>query len=398
MSVRFRVVIALLLSWVMAGALATLTPPSASATVSTHGGFTSVTPVRLLDTRIGLGAPRAAVAAGGTVHLQVTGRGGVPSGVSAVVLNVTVTAPTRSGVITVFGEGTARPATSNLNYVAAQTVPNLVIAPVGTGGKVDLYNGSAGTVHLIADVSGYYRSKSGPSPGVYAGPGFDACTAPASNVMAAWLGTSPYRAIGIYIGGNNRACAQPELSASWVSTQQNAGWHLVPIYLGPQPYCTTSSKPNRFTAANAATSGQAAADDAMVQARALGLATGSTIFNDVEAYSTTDTACTTAVLTFQSAWTARLHASGFLSGFYSSLGSGIKDQVAAYNSTAYMRPDYLWFARYDGVATVTDPSIPSTYWLHRRIKQYQSPLQTGAPETYGGQSLSVDRDQCDLGP
>jgi hypothetical protein len=377
--------------------LSSLTSMSASATVTAFGGFTSLSPTRLLDTRIGLGAPEGAVAPRGTVHLQVTGRGGVPaSGVSAVVLNVTAVAPTAEGYVTVYADGLARPTTSNLNFVAGRTVPNLVIAPVGTNGKVALYNGSAGTVQLIADVSGYYRSEVGPSPGVYVGKGFDACTAPASDLMAAWLGTSPYRAIGIYIGGNNRACSQPELTASWVSTQQSIGWHLLPIYLGAQPYCTTSNKPNRFTADNAASSGQAAADDAVVKARALGLATGSTIFNDIEAYSTTDSVCRTAVLTFQSAWTARLHAMGFLSGFYSSLGSGIKDQVAVYNSTAYVRPDYLWFARYDSVATVSDATIPSTYWSHRRIKQYQSPAQTGGPETYGGKSLSVDRDQIDL--
>jgi hypothetical protein len=110
-----------------------------------------------LDTRTGVGASKAAVAAGGTVHLQVAGLGGVPdSGVSAVVLNVTVTAPTEPGVITVYGDGTTRPDTSNLNFLAGQSVPNLVIAQVGANGNVAFYNGSAGTVQLIADVSGYY--------------------------------------------------------------------------------------------------------------------------------------------------------------------------------------------------------------------------------------------------
>jgi hypothetical protein len=212
--------------------------------------------------------------------------------------------------------------------------------------------------------------------------------------MDTWLASSPYQAVGIYIGGVNRECAQPLLTASWVDAQQTAGWHLLPIYMGLQPYCTTSTKPYRFTAADAATSGRAAADDAVVQAQATYLGTGSTIFSDIEAYSPTDPACTTAVLTYQSQWTQRLHEDGYLSGFYSSLGSGVRDQVAAYNSTSYVRPDYLWFARHDGVATVSDPSIPSSYWPHRRIKQYSG----GAPETYGGQSLNIDRDQFDLRP
>jgi len=91
------------------------------------------------------------------VHLQVLGRGGVPaSGVSAVVLNVTVTAPSRAGFITAYPNGTARPTASNLNFVAGQTVPNLVVVPVGVDGKVALTNGSAGTVQLVADVLGYF--------------------------------------------------------------------------------------------------------------------------------------------------------------------------------------------------------------------------------------------------
>jgi hypothetical protein len=91
------------------------------------------------------------------VQLQVTGRGGVPaSGVSAVALNVTVTEPTSPGWVNVYGDGTSRPLASNLNFVPGQTVPNMVIAPVGANGMVDLYNGSGGTIQLIADVSGYY--------------------------------------------------------------------------------------------------------------------------------------------------------------------------------------------------------------------------------------------------
>ena len=233
----------------------------------------------------------------------------------------------------------------------------------------------------------------GPSPGTYGGGGFDACTAQASDVMAAWLGNSPYRTVGIYIGGVNRTCTQPLLTAPWVSTQQSAGWHLLPIYYGLQPYCTTATeKKYRFTAANAAASRRAAADDAVVQARALGLATGSTIFNDIDAYSPTDSACTTTVLTFQSQWTSRLHDYGFRSGFYGSLGSGVRDQVAAYSSTTYVRPGYLWFARYDGIATVSNAAIPSTYWLHRRIKQYVSDTN----ETHAGKTLTVDRNQLDV--
>jgi alpha-tubulin suppressor-like RCC1 family protein len=148
-------------SVVFAAILAMMVPLSAvspaQAAVTAPSGFTSMVPSRLLDTRIGVGASKVAVAAHGTVHLQVTGRGGVPaSGVSAVVVNVTVTQPTSAGFVTVYGDGKALPTASNVNFVKSQTVPNLVIAPVSANGKVALFNGSAGTVQLIGDVSGYY--------------------------------------------------------------------------------------------------------------------------------------------------------------------------------------------------------------------------------------------------
>jgi hypothetical protein len=111
----------------------------------------------------------------------------------------------------------------------------------------------------------------GPSPGTYAGLGFDACTAPSNEAMQAWL-ASPYRAVGIYFGGVNRGCTQPNLTASWVATQQAAGWHLMPLYVGPQPFCTTSTKPVRFNQTNAFAQGRASAEDAALQAQSIGLA------------------------------------------------------------------------------------------------------------------------------
>ena len=43
----------------------------------------------------------------------------------------------------------------------------------------------------------------------FIGKGFDACAAPSAATMATWLRLSPYRAVGVYIGGSDRACAQP---------------------------------------------------------------------------------------------------------------------------------------------------------------------------------------------
>jgi Protein of unknown function (DUF1501) len=118
-------------------------------------GFHSLVPSRILDTRTGTGAPKAKIGATGLVELQVSGRGGVPVGASSAVMNITATEPDASSYITVWPAGQGRPDASSLNTVAGLTVPNLVIAKLGTGGKVDMFN-AAGTVHLIADVVGWF--------------------------------------------------------------------------------------------------------------------------------------------------------------------------------------------------------------------------------------------------
>lgn len=123
--------------------------------------YGALTPERLLDTRTGQGAPAGAVGPGGTVLLEVAGRGGVPNfGAGSVVLNVTVTEPTAPSFITVWPNGDPKPGTSSLNMFPGQTRPNLVISKIGPDGKVALAN-EFGTTHLIADVVGWIPEGSG---------------------------------------------------------------------------------------------------------------------------------------------------------------------------------------------------------------------------------------------
>ncbi|MEU5063333.1 hypothetical protein [Streptomyces virginiae] len=124
---------------------------------ATGSAFSAAGPVRLLDTRDGTGARAGAVGPGGSVSLQVTGTAGVPAqGVTAVVLNVTVTNPTEASHLIVHPHGATRPGVSNLNYTAGQTVANLVVVPV-VDGRVTFYNNS-GTADVIADLNGYFTS------------------------------------------------------------------------------------------------------------------------------------------------------------------------------------------------------------------------------------------------
>lgn len=138
---------------------------STSFSSGTAGQYHGLNPARVLDTRVGTGGFTSPLGQGQTLDLPVSGHGGVPaSGVSAVVLNLTVTNATMGSFVSAYPTGAARPLTSNLNFVAGQTVANRVIVPVGSNGSVTLYN-AAGTSDLIADVSGWYSDASAASPG-----------------------------------------------------------------------------------------------------------------------------------------------------------------------------------------------------------------------------------------
>lgn len=119
-------------------------------------GFVRFGPSRLLDTRNGIGAPLRKVAPRTSVRLTLGGRGGIPAGITAVAMNVTVVNATGSGFLTAHPAGSARPNASTVDFPAGRITPSLTITAVGTGGAVDLYNGSGGSVDLIADVTGYF--------------------------------------------------------------------------------------------------------------------------------------------------------------------------------------------------------------------------------------------------
>ena len=225
----------------------------------------------------------------------------------------------------------------------------------------------------------------------FTGLGFDACAAPSRSAMRAW-DSSPYRAIGVYVGGLNRGCSQPNLTSSWVAEQVSLGWHLIPTYVGLQAPTSSCSSCAKLSPGSATLQGSAAADDAVTRAREVGIGPGSPIYFDMEGYSRTAGA-TNATMTFLAAWTQRLHGLGYESGVYSSAASGIADLVARLGS-GYPEPDHLWIANWDGRRTAEDPYVPDDAWTaHQRIRQYRG----GHDERWGGVTINVDNNWVEGG-
>jgi hypothetical protein len=223
----------------------------------------------------------------------------------------------------------------------------------------------------------------------FTGLGFDACAAPSARTMAAWS-SSPYRGIGVYIGGSNRACSQPNLTSAWVGEQVAAGWHLIPTYVGLQAPTSACSSCAKLSSSKASTQGAEAADDAVADAQAVGMGPGSPIYFDMEAYTRTSSA-TAATRTFLSAWTTQLHALGYGSGVYSSGASGIADLGRAIGGP-YALPDNIWSANWNGAQNTLEPYLPATAWAdHQRIHQYRG----GHNETYGLMTINLDNNYVD---
>jgi hypothetical protein len=224
---------------------------------------------------------------------------------------------------------------------------------------------------------------------VFTGLGFDACAAPSKRAMNAWR-TSPYRAVGVYIGGLNRACSQPNLTATWVGEQVGTGWHLIPTYVGLQAPTSACGSCAKLSAAKATKQGAEAAADAVADAQAIGIGPGSPLYFDMEAYTRTTNA-TQATLTFLAAWTNRLHELGYRSGVYSSSASGIADLAREYGS-GYAEPDQIWFANWNNRRNALDAYLSAEMWpSHQRIHQYRG----GHNETYGLVTINIDDDYVD---
>jgi hypothetical protein len=142
---------------VIAGPLLGVFATSASA-AGVASGYTAITPFRAL----GSSAAGFAVTAGTPANVSIVGNTndptGVPAGATAAVLNVTASSPTSAGYLELYPTGAA-PATptSNVNFVAGETVANLVTVPLSATGGVTVSN-FAGTTAVDVDVEGYYSA------------------------------------------------------------------------------------------------------------------------------------------------------------------------------------------------------------------------------------------------
>ena len=142
---------------------------------STEGGYRSLTPARIVDTRPGdyvtidkgwqgIGA----IGARQSLTVSVLGRGGVPSrnvsDVSAVAINLVAVDTGAAGHLTVYPGGSAKPNASTLNFVGSQTIANMAIVKVGSDGAIMIANDSSSPTNVVVDVVGWFDANSQYTP------------------------------------------------------------------------------------------------------------------------------------------------------------------------------------------------------------------------------------------
>ncbi|HEX2174433.1 MAG TPA: glycoside hydrolase domain-containing protein [Nocardioidaceae bacterium] len=265
-----------------------------------------------------------------------------------------------------------------------------LVALCSLAGAVVVFAALTVTLPVAADPATVVRYPRSGATTTYRGLAFDTCTAPPLTTMQAWR-ASPYRAVGVYIGGVNRGCRQPELTASWVTATTRMGWRLLPVYVGRQARCGSRPDAVKIRPALAADQGRQDGQDAAERARALGMRPGTAVYADMEHYAANAPRCRDAVLEYLSAWVRQMHRRGYLAGVYAHQDSGALHLAQAHGSRSHARPDALWIARWDLSDSLTGwPTVPNAYWrTAQRAKQYRGDHL----ETWGGVTLNIDNDR-----
>ncbi|MGW0534729.1 DUF1906 domain-containing protein [Streptomyces sp. NPDC003032] len=224
----------------------------------------------------------------------------------------------------------------------------------------------------------------------YRGRAFDTCIAPTLDTMRRWQ-YSPYGAVGVYYGGRGRACKrQPNLNRGWTRAVDRMGWRVLPLYVGSQSPCVIAKhKKGVRIGRHPWSQGKREARDAVRSAKAVSIRRGSPLYLDMEAYSYRQKACARTTLSFVRSWDREVRRHGYIPGFYSSAGSGVRHMELSRRAGVRDLPSVMWFARWNTRPHLyREPSLRRNAWNPgRRIHQYAGNVR----ERHAGRTMTIDR-------
>jgi hypothetical protein len=132
---------------------------SATATVTVVGAapaakFFLISPCRAADTRGG-----GAIAPNAVRTISIVGVCGVPSGTTALAVNLTAVSPSTIGFATLY-PGPAivtRPNVSTINYTTGRTLANNARVALGADGTINVFNSGSSPLDVLIDIQGYFK-------------------------------------------------------------------------------------------------------------------------------------------------------------------------------------------------------------------------------------------------
>ncbi|MBO1336680.1 DUF1906 domain-containing protein [Streptomyces sp. VRA16 Mangrove soil] len=222
---------------------------------------------------------------------------------------------------------------------------------------------------------------------------FDICQAPPRDTMRRWK-RSAYRAVGVYYGGRGRFCRhQRNLSHGWLRAVDRMGWRVLPVYVGSQSPCVGARhKKGLEIGRKPWRQGVREGRDAARRAGALGIRPSSPLYLDMEAYAygkPGKEGCAHRTLSFVRGWDKEVRRHGYVPGFYSSAGSGVRHMEAARRAGVPDLPSVMWFARWHTRPRLDrEPALRRAAWHpERRIHQFAGNVK----ERHGGRTLVIDK-------
>jgi hypothetical protein len=237
-----------------------------------------------------------------------------------------------------------------------------------------------------------------PGPVVDQGEGFDTSALPPTSDMGEWWPTTPYDAIGVYLGGDNYGGSSPD--HSWLSNPDvmgsNSEWAVWLIWVGPQSACVNQGGLTEFSnnSSTATAQGEAQANAAVAAADDDGFG-DAYIYYDMEAYDTSNSTCVTAAQSFVNGWEYEIHTvDGDHGGVY---GSSCASDIDAYTAHSNV-PEAIYPADwgYSDYATTPIQCIPDNNWDHnQRIHQWSGNTSLRFLSGDSGPGWTIDEDCLD---
>lgn len=228
------------------------------------------------------------------------------------------------------------------------------------------------------------------------GEGFDIASLPTTTDMSDWFITTPYYAIGVYLGGENSDGTAPGIS--WLSSVMGEDWAVWLLWVGPQSQCAGSEYTHFSNSLGSAQSAGEAQADAAVAAASVRNFGDEYIVYDMEALNTNDpnyAACVSAAQSFINGWEYEMHTVHGQHGaaYGSSCEPPMTDYTAHSNIPEAIFPGDWYHSMY---ATSPISCVPNNYWdQNQRVHQWSQNSALRFLPGDSGPAAIIDEDCLD---